>query len=118
MGEVGTLCSGLPGCCCGWDKGAVGERVVGNPPCAGSTGGNVVCMCGPSGDWCACPTHLLTAPHMVPPTALPHSSPETGPPPTHSYPHMHTRGNVKPDEEEHTNSNVATHNIAIGGTLG
>ena len=70
MGEVGTLCSGLPGCCCGRrqgtgvGQGAVGERIVGNPPCAGSTGGNV-CMCGPS-DWCACP---YTAPptHTVPP---------------------------------------------------
>ena len=27
-------------------------------------------------------------------------------------------GTTKPDEEEHTNSNVGTHNIAIGGTLG
>ena len=36
--------------------GAVGERVVGNPPCAGSTGGNGVCMPGPSGHWWACPT--------------------------------------------------------------
>ena len=65
MGEVGTLCSGLPGCCCGWGQGggvgtgagwgAVGERVEWNPPCAGSTGGNGVCVPGPSGDWCACP---------------------------------------------------------------
>ena len=49
----------------GWTGGAVGERVVGNPPCTGSTGGNGVCMPGPSGDWCACPhtcipTHRIT----------------------------------------------------------
>ena len=29
--------------------------VVGNPPCAGSTGGNEGSMPGPSGDWCAWP---------------------------------------------------------------
>ena len=49
MGEVGTLCSGLPGCCSGRrqgggaGRGEVGERVVGNPPCARSTG--MVCVC-------------------------------------------------------------------------
>ena len=43
--------------------GAVGERVMGNPPCVGRTGGNGVCMPGPSGDWCACPpTQLPAAP--------------------------------------------------------
>ena len=43
MGEVGTLCSGLPGCCCGQGgRGWMGERVMGNPSCAGSTGGNCV----------------------------------------------------------------------------
>ena len=68
MGEVGTLCIGPPGCCCGRGQGAgwgaVGESVVGNTPCAGSTGGNGVCVPGPSGDWCACPpnhTHSSTA---------------------------------------------------------
>ena len=75
MGEVGILCSGLPGCCCGWGqgggvgtgagRGAVGERVVGNPPCPGSTGGNGMCVPGPSGDWCACPPHPPTQLHCI-----------------------------------------------------
>ena len=40
----------------GGDRGrAVAEKAVGNPPCIGSTGGNGVCMPGPSSDWCACP---------------------------------------------------------------
>ena len=55
MGEVGTLCSGLPGCCWGRGQGGRGSGWGGggrgNPPCAGSTGGNGVCMPGPPGDW-------------------------------------------------------------------
>ena len=42
--------------------------------------------------------------------------PTTAPP--HSSHHMYSQVNVKPDEKEHTNSSVGTHNIAIGGTLG
>ena len=115
----------------GW--GAVHERVVGNPPCAGSTGGKV----------CVCLDHLVTgvnAPHTAPHTVTPHiscNSPPTQLPPHSSLPHssppqlpphsppnnslhtaMYAQVNAKPDEEEHTNSNVGTHNIAIGGTLG
>ena len=146
MGEVGTLCSGLPSCCCGW-----GQR------CRSWMGGSResplcweywrqgVCMPGPSGDWCKCTTHSsprssprsspCSSPHSNPTQLLqqsPHTTPSTQFPPTqlppqlppHSPPNnslhttMYAQVNVKPDEEEHTNSNVGTHNIAIGGTLG
>ena len=103
----------------GAGRRAVGERVVGNPPCAESTGGKV----------CVCLDHLVTganaphaASHAAPHTVTPHSSPLQLPP--HNPPNnslhtaVYTQVNVKPDEEEHTNSNVGTHYIAIGGTLG
>ena len=91
-------------------EGWMGERVVGNPPCAGSTGGNCVCMAGPSGDWCACPhtapSHSTThppssptqchppthiAPHTVPLTQLPHTTQLPPTPPTQlptQFPHL------------------------------
>ena len=65
-----------------------------------------------------------TAPLTVPPhsshTQSLHRAPPTLPMQlyTTQLPHMYTQVNVKPDEEEHTNLNIGTHNIAIGGTLG
>ena len=54
---VDYLAAAVGGTGGGAERGAVGERVMENPPCAGSTGGNGVCMHGPSGDWRACPHH-------------------------------------------------------------
>ena len=59
----------------GPDKGAAGERVVGNPLVLEYTGGNGVCMPGPSGDWC------VYLPHSSPHTANSHS-------PLHSFPQL------------------------------
>ena len=73
---------------------------------------------------CVCLDHLVTgvhAPTHVSPPTQSHNSPYAAPP---SSPHTCTYSllthvlNAKPDEEEHTNLNVGTHNIAIGGTLG
>ena len=67
VGEVCTLCSGLPDCCCGGGGGGGGgattgewsteeevwAEVEGNPYCTGrSTAGNGVCVCvlAPTGD--------------------------------------------------------------------
>ena len=77
-------------------------------------------------EWVQCDgTHEYTLTAHMQRWGLSHSSPNfprtapySPPPPPHSSPNMYTRVNVKPDEEEHTNSNVGTHNIAIGGTLG
>ena len=110
----------------GAGRGAVHERVVGNLPCAGSTGGKV-CVCldhlvtGVNAPHTAAHAALHAAPHTVTPHSSCHSPPKQLPP--HSSPHtvrthMYAQVNVKPDEEEHTSSNVRTHNIAIGGTLG
>ena len=98
-------------------RGPVGERVVGDPPCAGTTAGNGVCMPKPSGDWCACPPHSpppythssSQLPHTVPPhsptTQLsPHSS-------HHSSPHTaptHTPPTQPPNNSLHTAPSLNT----------
>ena len=104
-------------------RGPVGERVVGDPPCAGTTAGNGVCMPKPSGDWCACPPHspphTHTAPpsshtqfpHTVPPHSSPHTAPTTAPhtqlpptPPPHSPPNnsLHTAPSLNTAPSMHT----------------
>ena len=47
VGEVCTLCSGLPDWCWGEWSGEeeVGAEVEGEPYCTGSTSGNGVCVC-------------------------------------------------------------------------
>ena len=137
MGEVGTLCSGLPGCYCGQGGGGLeGERVV--VPVDSCLQYSLV-LGVLEAIVCVWPDQLVTGVHV--PTQLPRTAPPTHPQlltqfplhnsptphsspqlpahsSTHSSPHMSTRVNVKPDEDEHTNSNVGTHNIAIGSTLG